>query len=95
MYIVQIGYATALDIYIIICFFFTVASLTEFAIINFIDIYYKRLKKWEEDFPKLGTLNKVLTSSVANSYFNLNYVRLSIILAFNSEIQLGKENLMK
>jgi len=50
----QIGYATALDIYIIICFFFTFASLTEFAIINFIDIYYKRLKKWEEDFPKLA-----------------------------------------
>ena len=50
------GYATALDIYIIICFFFSFAALTEFAVINFIDVYFKRLKKWEDDFPEQGII---------------------------------------
>jgi hypothetical protein len=49
-----VGYATALDVYILICFFFSFASLAEFALINFLDTYTKRLKKWEEDNPQKG-----------------------------------------
>ncbi|XP_023321281.1 gamma-aminobutyric acid receptor subunit alpha-6 isoform X3 [Eurytemora carolleeae] len=48
----QIGYATALDVYTIICFFFSFAALLEFALINFIDTYFKRLKQWEQDNPE-------------------------------------------
>ena len=32
----QVGYSTALDVYIILCFIYTFAALTEFAIVNFI-----------------------------------------------------------
>merc|ERR1712106_1085974 len=45
----QVGYSTALDIYIIICFFYTFAALTEFAVINFITIFVQRKKKQEEE----------------------------------------------
>ena len=44
----QVGYSTALDIYNIICFFYTFAALTEFAIINFIPKFIKRYKDREE-----------------------------------------------
>ena len=44
----QVGYSTALDIYIIICFCYTFAALTEFAIINFIPKFVKRYKDEEE-----------------------------------------------
>lgn len=45
----QVGYSTALDIYNIICFFYTFAALTEFAIINFIPKFIKRYKDREEE----------------------------------------------
>ena len=44
----QVGYSTALDIYNIICFFYTFAALTEFAVINFIPKFIKRYKDREE-----------------------------------------------
>lgn len=44
----QVGYSTALDIYIILCFIYTFAALTEFAIVNFIPKFVKRLKDKEE-----------------------------------------------
>jgi hypothetical protein len=47
--LLQVGYSTALDIYIIICFFYTFAALTEFAVINFITIFVQRHKKQEEE----------------------------------------------
>ena len=48
----QVGYATAMDIYIIICFFAVFAALVEFACINFIDTFIKRFKAWEEEEKK-------------------------------------------
>ena len=48
----QVGYATAMDIYIIICFFAVFAALVEFACINFIDTFIKRFKAWEEEEEK-------------------------------------------
>merc|ERR1712106_625394 len=45
----QVGYSTAMDIYIILCFFYTFAALTEFAVINFITIFVGRYKKQEEE----------------------------------------------
>ena len=44
----QVGYSTALDVYNIICFFYTFAALTEFAVINFIPKFIKRYKDREE-----------------------------------------------
>ena len=44
----QVGYSTALDIYIILCFIYTFAALTEFAIVNFIPKFVKRLKEKED-----------------------------------------------
>lgn len=44
-----VGYATAMDIFIIICFISVFAALVEFACINFIDTFIKRRKKREEE----------------------------------------------
>ena len=45
----KVGYATAMDVYIIICFFSVFAALVEFACINFVDTFIKRFKVWEEE----------------------------------------------
>ena len=45
----KVGYATAMDVYIIICFFAVFAALVEFACINFVDTFIKRFKIWEEE----------------------------------------------
>ena len=45
----QVGYATAMDMYIILCLAAVFAALVEFACINFIDTFIKRFKKWEEE----------------------------------------------
>ena len=44
----QVGYATALDTFIILCFFAVFAALVEFACINFIDTFVKRRKIKQE-----------------------------------------------
>ena len=55
-----------MDIYIIICFFYTFAALTEFAVINFITIFVQRYKKQEEEIKekkeKLKTAADILDS---------------------------------
>ena len=53
----KVGYATALDMYIVLCFVAVFAALVEFACINFIDIFIKRFKIWEaeEEKKKLET----------------------------------------
>ena len=45
----KVGYATALDLYIVLCFVAVFAALVEFACINFIDIFIKRFKIWEAE----------------------------------------------
>ena len=45
----QVGYATAMDMYIILCLAAVFAALVEFACINFIDTFIKRFRKWEEE----------------------------------------------
>ena len=40
----QVGYATALDVFIIICFMSVFTALIEFAFINFLDMFIRRLK---------------------------------------------------
>lgn len=59
----QVGYSTALDIYIILCFFYTFAALTEFAIVNFIPKFVKRHKDLEENSIK----SKSILSGTSNS----------------------------
>ena len=53
----KVGYATALDMYIILCLFAVFAALVEFACINFIDTFIKRFKKWEEEQKSLQSAN--------------------------------------
>ena len=43
-----VPYATALDVFVIICFFSVFASLLEFAVLNFITVFIKRYKEAEE-----------------------------------------------
>ena len=48
----SVGYATGLDIFIIICFISVFAALVEFACINFLDTFIKRRKAREEEMEK-------------------------------------------
>ena len=41
----QVGYATALDIFIVLCFVNVFMALVEFAVINFLDTLVRRLKR--------------------------------------------------
>ena len=41
----QVGYATALDVFIILCFLNVFAALVEFAFLNFLDTLVRRLKR--------------------------------------------------
>ena len=45
----QVGYATALDTFIILCFIAVFAALVEFACINFLDTFVKRKKQREAE----------------------------------------------
>ena len=45
---VKVGYATALDVFIIICFMSVFTALIEFAFINFLDMFIRRLKHRSE-----------------------------------------------
>ena len=48
----KVGYATALDVFIIICFVSVFTALIEFSFINFIDMFIRK----GEDFPCKVTL---------------------------------------
>jgi hypothetical protein len=48
-----VGYSTAMDIYVILCFVSVFAALVEFACINFIDTFIKRKAKSKESNPIL------------------------------------------
>ncbi len=47
------GYSTAMDIYVILCFVSVFAALVEFACINFIDTFIKRKAKDKKSNPTL------------------------------------------
>ena len=49
----QVGYPTALDVFIIICFVTVFAALVEFAILNFIDTLIRRVKKKDREMRNL------------------------------------------
>merc|ERR1719412_3419596 len=67
-----VGYATALDMYIILCFVSCFGALCEFAVINFTDLFVKRrkIRIEEEEAKKLRLLAKreakVVPKLVAN-----------------------------
>ncbi|TRY74627.1 hypothetical protein TCAL_06418 [Tigriopus californicus] len=44
----EVPYATALDVFVMVCFICVFASLIEFAVINFITLYIRRYKEAEE-----------------------------------------------
>ena len=58
----QVGYATAMDIFIIICFFSVFCTLIEFAFINFVDVFIRRLKM--KDIER-AMIMKEMTQSMA------------------------------
>ena len=51
--LLQVGYATALDVFIIMCFGIVFAALIEFACINFTDTLIRRIKKKERERSRL------------------------------------------
>ena len=74
----HVGYATALDTFIILCFIAVFAALIEFACINFIDTFVKRRKKKHEDLKiqleqkeqqqsKLQKAAQLFTENICNS----------------------------
>ena len=60
---VKIGFATALDVFIIICFMSVFTALIEFAFINFLDMFIRRLK--HRDLVRVMTLNDMTRSMTA------------------------------
>ena len=52
----QVGYSTALDMFIILCFITVFAALVEFAILNFIDTIMRRIKKQDREKQKVAFL---------------------------------------
>jgi predicted PurR-regulated permease PerM len=52
----QVGYATALDVFIILCFITVFAALVEFAILNFIDTLVRRIKRKDRDRATISSL---------------------------------------
>ena len=40
----KVSYATALDVYIILCFAFVFMALVEFAFIHFVEMYVRRVR---------------------------------------------------
>jgi hypothetical protein len=57
--IFQVGYSTAMDIYVILCFVSVFAALVEFACINFIDTFIKREAKDKESNPTLLQVDRL------------------------------------
>ena len=57
------GYATALDVFIIICFLAVFTALIEFAFINFLDMFIRRLK--HRDLVRVMTLTDMTRSMTA------------------------------
>lgn len=53
----QVGYATALDVFIILCFVIVFAALVEFACINFLDTLVRRLKRKEAERRAVAVMN--------------------------------------
>lgn len=45
----QVGYATAHDVFVLICFFTVFAAMVEFACLNFLDAVLRKIKRQEED----------------------------------------------
>ena len=64
----QVGYATAMDMYIILCLAAVFAALVEFACINFIDTFIKRFKKWEEEQKTNAETGWRLNASFFNNF---------------------------
>ena len=60
----QVGYATALDVFIMMCFAIVFAALVEFACINFIDTLIRRIKRKEREKKRLKASIKFVGWSI-------------------------------
>ena len=54
----QVAYATALDVFIIICSVLVFFALAEFALLSFLDVYIRRYKEKEEMREKREKVDK-------------------------------------
>lgn len=63
----QVGYPTALDVFIIICFVTVFAAMVEFAILNFVDTIIRRIKKKDRERKTLASLIKGATGAFGNT----------------------------
>ena len=64
-------YATALDVFLIICFAFVFLALVEYAFIHFVELYVRRVKYKDQDrLIHLQEITKSLTIPVIKD-FNL------------------------
>jgi hypothetical protein len=71
----QVGYATAMDIFIIICFVSVFCTLIEFAFINFVDVFIRRLKM--KDIER-SVILKERTHSMAAPVVDTSIFRLEL-----------------
>ena len=77
----QVGYPTALDVFIIICFFTVFAALVEFAILNFIDTLVRRIKKKDKERKTISSFINNAQSAFyvrpENNGFNGSYPKIT------------------
>ena len=48
-FLTKVGYATAHDVFVLICFFTVFAAMVEFACLNFLDAVLRKIKRKEEE----------------------------------------------
>ena len=56
----QVAYATALDVFIIICSVLVFFALAEFALLSFLDVYIRRYKEKEEAKEKQDKVDYII-----------------------------------
>ena len=64
------AYATALDVFIIICSVLVFFALAEFALLSFLDVYIRRYKEKEE---RQAEMRRMIRNCVKTSYHSLHH----------------------
>ena len=65
----KVSYATAMDVYIIICFAFVFCALVEFAFIHFIEMFVRRVKyKDQERAVHMQEMTKSIIAPIIDNY---------------------------
>ena len=92
----QVPYATALDVYVIICFFSVFASMIEFAVINFLTVFIAAYKKTEAEEKEKASKKEDVGPSPAAAASALETMMLQLkdkeekMIRFQSELRRRK-----